>query len=305
MMVKRNNGQTYPITLAKITKEIILSSSSSSNGQISSPDKGSIFFVGNATVLIRFAGFTILTDPTFIHMHEKVNLGYGLKSTRLTNPAIDIKDLPFLDLIILSHFHGDHFDQVAIRELDKSLHIVTTPHAVGELKSYGFTNCENLDTWNEISFVKGNIRLTITATPGRHGPLPISIFLPQVMGSILNFETIEGQFLFKIYITGDTRFFDDIQEIPKRYPNIDLALLHLGGTTIMGILVTMDSEDGLKMLKTIDPKKAIPIHYNDYDVFKSPIEDFLKEIELNGLQEKIYFLKHGQEYNFNSVNHPL
>ena len=28
---------------------------------------GSIFFIGNATVLIRYAGFTILTDPTFIH----------------------------------------------------------------------------------------------------------------------------------------------------------------------------------------------------------------------------------------------
>jgi L-ascorbate metabolism protein UlaG (beta-lactamase superfamily) len=68
-------------------------------------DNGSIFFVGNATVLIRHAGFTILTDPTFIHMHE--NLGYGLSSTRLTNPAIDIKDLPPIDLIVLSHFHGD------------------------------------------------------------------------------------------------------------------------------------------------------------------------------------------------------
>ena len=42
--------------------------------------KGSIFFIGNATVLIRWAGFTFLTDPTFIHMHEKVHLGPGLYS---------------------------------------------------------------------------------------------------------------------------------------------------------------------------------------------------------------------------------
>ena len=38
---------------------------------------GSIYFIGNATVLIRCAGFTILTDPTFIHMHEQVSIGYG------------------------------------------------------------------------------------------------------------------------------------------------------------------------------------------------------------------------------------
>src|SRR5438309_6234807 len=80
---------------------------------------GSVLFIGNATVLIRYAGFTILTDPTFIHMHEQVSIGYGMHSTRLTNPAVDIGDLPPLDLIVLSHFHGDHFDQVAEHDLDK------------------------------------------------------------------------------------------------------------------------------------------------------------------------------------------
>jgi L-ascorbate metabolism protein UlaG (beta-lactamase superfamily) len=97
----------------RTTKEIILSTASSSidasSGQLNT---GSIFFIGNATMLIRYAGFTILTDPTFIHMHEKVNLGFGLYTRRLTNPAINIEQLPPLDLVILSHFHGDHFDQL-------------------------------------------------------------------------------------------------------------------------------------------------------------------------------------------------
>lgn len=56
--------------------------------------KGSIFYVGNATLLIRWAGFTFLTDPAFIHMHEKVDLGLGLYSERLTNPAMEISELP-------------------------------------------------------------------------------------------------------------------------------------------------------------------------------------------------------------------
>ena len=54
----------------------------------------SAFFIGNATVLLRFAGFTILTDPTFVHMHEEVSLGYGMSTKRLTDPAIDIAELP-------------------------------------------------------------------------------------------------------------------------------------------------------------------------------------------------------------------
>ena len=90
-------------------------------------EQGSVYFIGNATTLIRCGPFTILTDPTFIHMHERVSIGYGMHSTRLTDPATNISQLPALDLVLLSHFHGDHFDQVAERELDKSLPIVTTP----------------------------------------------------------------------------------------------------------------------------------------------------------------------------------
>jgi L-ascorbate metabolism protein UlaG (beta-lactamase superfamily) len=291
----------------RTTKEIILSKASSSSINASSPvqlNTGSIFFIGNATVLIRYAGLTILTDPTFIHIHEKVNLGFGLYTTRLTNPAMNIEQLPPLDLVILSHFHGDHFDQVAVRELDKSLPIVTTPHASEELSLRGFTNPQQLDKWESISFVKGNVQLLITATPGRHGPLPVAMFLPQVMGSILDFKVKEEddadsssrRHLFRIDITGDTLVFDDIKEIPKRYPDINIALLHLSGTKVMGIMVTMDAKEGLEMFNIINPRKAIPIHYNDYDVFKSPLEDFQHEVKEAGLEDRIYYLHHGETY---------
>ena len=52
------------------------------------------------------------------------------------------------------------------------------------------------------------------------------------------------------------------------------------------------------MMRIIVPKKAIPIHYNDYDVFKSPLSDFEKEIEQAGLRDKVVYLKHGDQYEF-------
>ena len=287
----------------------------SNNSSSSTSTKGSIFFIGNATVLIKYAGFTILTDPTFIHMHEKVPLGYGLDTTRLTNPAMEINQLPPLDLVLLSYFHGDHFDQATIRELDKSLPIVTNSHAVDELSIRGFTNTKKLETWENTAFTKkdnnnNNVELQITATPGRHGPFPVAMFLPKVMGSILDFKrkgdrddsnsttSSNSNQLFRIYITGDTTVFDDIKEIPKRYPNIDLALLHLGGTTIMGIMLTMDAKEGLDMFNIVNPKKAIPIHYNDYDVFKSTIEDFQTKVKDAGIEDRVFYLNHGETYTF-------
>src|SRR5688572_20079606 len=105
-----------------MTHEITLSPSATSVDAT----LGSVHFIGTATVLIRCAGFTILTDPNFIHRHEQVDIGYGIHATRQTDPALEIGDLPPLDLVLLSHFHGDHFDQVAERDLNQVLPIVTT-----------------------------------------------------------------------------------------------------------------------------------------------------------------------------------
>jgi L-ascorbate metabolism protein UlaG (beta-lactamase superfamily) len=264
------------------------------------PDRstGSIFFIGNATVLLRYAGFTILTDPTFIHRHEQVPLGYGLHTTRLTNPAIEIRELPPLDLIVLSHFHGDHFDQVAERELEKSVPIVTTPEAVHELGQRGFGHTYPLDPWASMTVAKGDAHLRITAMPGRHGPPLADLVLPDVMGSLLEFASPAETSLFRLYITGDTLVIDDLQEIPRRYPEIDLALLHLGGTRVLGILVTMDGKQGVQLMQLVAPQHAIPIHYNDYDVFTSPLADFQQEVQAAGLEERVHYLHHGDTYTF-------
>jgi L-ascorbate metabolism protein UlaG (beta-lactamase superfamily) len=261
-------------------------------------ETGSVFFVGTATVILRYAGFTILTDPNFLHAGDHVHLGYGLTSERLTNPAINIEDLPPIDLCVLSHYHGDHFDQLVEEKLDKNLPIVTTKQAVGELKARNFVGGIGLDTWETTEFTKGAARLRITSMPGQHGPGIVDFALPDVMGSILDFETGTGTRTLRLYISGDTLVIDDLQEIPRRFPEIDLGLFHLGGTRVMGVMVTMDDEQGVEAVKIINPDKAIPIHYNDYDVFKSPLEDFKRAAKAAGLSEKIVYLAHGETYNF-------
>ena len=260
-------------------------------------DEGSIFFIGNATVLIRVAGFTILTDPTFIHKHEQTWLGGGLHTTRLVDPAIELADLPPLDLVLLSHFHGDHFDQVAERDLDRSLPIVTTPQSAQDLEERGFGNCIPLETWESLDIEKGGARLRITATPARHGPPLIDLVLPDVMGSVLDITTSEGGAA-RLYITGDTLVIDELREIPRRFPDIDIALLHLGGTRVLGILVSMDAKQGVEAMRIVDPALAIPIHYNDYDVFTSPLSDFQDEVRAAGLDERVRYLRHGETYAF-------
>ena len=267
---------------------------------------GSIFFVGTATVLLRYAGFTILTDPNFLHRHEVARLGYGLRSARRTEPAIDLAELRRLpvDLVILSHFHEDHFDRHVQQDLDKTWPIVTNRQAAAALRLRGFTNVHALQNWETFTATKGGVALDITSMPGAHGPGILAKLLPQVMGSMLAFRTGAGsgdgtdRSLVHLYVTGDTLVHDRIREIPRRYPDIDLALLHLGGTRAFGVLVTMDGTQGVEMIGIVNPRTAIPIHYNDYTVMKSPLIDFQDRVVAAGLDDRVRYLSHGDTYRF-------
>ena len=90
-------------------------------------DTDRIFFIGTATTLIQVAGFTILTDPNFLHRGQRAYVGMGLTTRRLTEPALSVGELPPLDFAVLSHHHGDHFDRVAARDLDHHLPVLTEP----------------------------------------------------------------------------------------------------------------------------------------------------------------------------------
>jgi L-ascorbate metabolism protein UlaG (beta-lactamase superfamily) len=264
--------------------------------------EGSVFFIGTATVIIRYAGFTILTDPNFLHKGEYVKLGYGLRSRRRTNPAMQIEDLPPLDLVVLSHMHDDHFDRVAYKKLSKTVPIVSTKHAVAALAKGGFRSTYALDTWDALNVTKGEARLRITSMPGKHGPGPLTAALPPVMGSMLEFSRSGGATTLRLYITGDTLVHDDLREIPRRFPGIDLALLHLGGTRVLGITLTMDGKQGVEMMRIVAPRMSVPIHYNDYTVFKSPLKDFARALKEAGLEKKVTYVRHGGTYRFRVGN---
>src|SRR3954464_12810259 len=141
-------------------------------GEPADSDEGALTFIGTATVLLQCGGFTLLTDPNFLHAGDHAYLGLGLRSKRLLDPAMEIADLPPLDLVVLSHHHGDHFDHIAARDLPKDVPIVTTAHAAKKLGREGFTRALAMNTWEAVSFHRDDERLSITSLPGLHAPGP-------------------------------------------------------------------------------------------------------------------------------------
>lgn len=261
------------------------------------PGVAELSFIGNATLLIRYGDLLLLTDPNFLHRGQRAYLGHGLVSTRLTEPALDVRELPQdLDAVVLSHLHGDHWDRVTRRHLDRSLPVITTPHAARRLQGlHGFRRATGLRSWEDHVLPGGRQQVRITSLPGTHARGAAARLLPPVMGSLLEFGDPGGPVRLRIYLTGDTLMFDGVHEIARRCPGIDLAVLHLGGTTLPGgLLVTMDATQGTELLETVGPARALPVHYDDYTVFRSPLDAFLRRAEERGLSDSLLHCPRGE-----------
>ena len=240
-------------------------------------DDVTMTFGGNATMLLRIGGFTLLTDPNFVRRGARVYLGKGLWTKRLTDPALQPSDVPALDAIVLSHLHGDHWDRIATRELDRATPVVTTPAAAAALGRRGFAATSDLRPWQRHELSQGGERLRITAVPGVHGPGPLARVLPPVMGSVLELLR-DGEVSWRGYVSGDTLRRPWLAEVLQRCGPLDVLIPHLGGTRALGLTVTMDGRQGADLVEMLKPPVTVPIHFDDYDRFASPLGEFVTEV---------------------------
>lgn len=117
----------------------------------------------------------------------------------------------------------------------------------------------------------------------------------------------------------------ELKEIPKRFreEGIDLMLIHLGGTvsrfeprtdayidisriktipspSVPLLMVTMDAKQGVEVMRLFGSSLdlTIPIHFDDYDVFLSPLDDFKEAVEEAGMQKKVVYLDRGDAFRF-------
>jgi hypothetical protein len=52
---------------------------------------------------------------------------------------------------------------------------------------------------------------------------------------------------------------------------LDVLIPHLGGTKALGLTVTMDARQGATSWMLLKPPMTVPIHFDDYDRFKSSL----------------------------------
>src|SRR5262245_28192138 len=107
-----------------------------------------VCWVGHATVLVNFFGVNILTDPV---LFDRVGAQLGFATVgrkRLVSPALNVGNLPRIDLVLLSHAHMDHLDLPSLELLPRNVPVVTAPRTTDLVVGCGLRSAREL-RWNE------------------------------------------------------------------------------------------------------------------------------------------------------------
>jgi L-ascorbate metabolism protein UlaG (beta-lactamase superfamily) len=226
-----------------------------------------VAWIGHATFLIKLGNTTIITDPVF----EK-NMGpliFGPK--RFVDPAINLKEIPKINLFLLTHNHYDHLSTRTIKKFPYKNAKVLTPLKLGKyFTKNGFSNVSEMDWYDEIKI--NNLKIT---------------FVPAVHWSKRTLwdtnKTLWGNFLIeykdkKIFFACDTGYGNIYKKLGEKYGPIDLTFINIGAYNFYPMAPKKDKsiyhtnpEEALNIGQDLKSKKVIGMHWGTVVLSLEPI----------------------------------
>ncbi len=227
-----------------------------------------IGWIGHATFLIKLGNTTIITDPVF--SKNAGPLIFGPK--RFTEPALNLNEIPPVDIFLLTHNHYDHQDMMTIRKFPFKNTKVMAPLKLGKyFERNGYSDVNEMDWYEEIII---NEKMKIT-------------FLPAVHWSKRSLtdtnKTLWGNFLIeydgkKILFACDTGVGNVYKEIGEKYGPIDINIINIGAYNFYPITPYKDKssyhtspEEALQISRDLKSKKVIGMHWGTFVLSLEPI----------------------------------
>ena len=239
-----------------------------------------IAWIGHATFLIKLGKTTIITDPVF----EK-NMGpliFGPK--RFVDPAINLNELPKVDLFLLTHNHYDHLSTRTIQKFPHKKAKILTPLKLGKyFTRNGFRDVSEMDWYDKIEIND----LKITLVPAVHWSKR-SLWDTN--------KTLWGSFIIeyqgkKILFACDTGYGNIYKDLGKKYGPIDLTLINIGAYNFYPMAPVKDKsiyhtnpEEALQIGRDLKSKKMIGMHWGTVVLSLEPILEPAKRFKNSAKQ---------------------
>jgi L-ascorbate metabolism protein UlaG (beta-lactamase superfamily) len=253
------------------------------------PDRGLYAaWLGHTTVLLKIDGATIITDPV---LSDRVGLNLGpvtLGLKRLVEPAIRWRDLPHIDLILLSHAHMDHMDLPTLRNLEDKKTAVLMASKTSDLIRVGRYRSVQELSWGERA---------------QAGPVEVRAFEVNHWGARMRSDTYRGYNgytieagRYRVLFAGDTAATSAFRGL-RTSKAFDLAIMPVGAYNPWHA-VHCNPEEAWRMGTDADSEFFIPVHHQTFQLSREPllepIERFHAAAGKNA--DRIVITKIGQEF---------
>ena len=181
-----------------------------------------VTWLGHSTLLIEIDGVRILTDPVW---GPRASPSALVGPKRFQAVPISLREMPPVDVVIVSHDHYDHLDYPTIRALAKTNVPFVTSLGVGAHLEYWGVPAERiteLDWWE--SHALPNTGIALTAAPSQHF---------SGRGLKDRNATLWSSFAIRspkhsVFFSGDTGLTTEYQSIRERLGPFDVVMLEIG-----------------------------------------------------------------------------
>jgi N-acyl-phosphatidylethanolamine-hydrolysing phospholipase D len=230
-------------------------------------------WIGHSTFLVNNGDLTILFDPIFSKYASPVSFA-GPK--RLIAPAMQIADLPKVDVVAISHNHYDHLDIPSLKAIYKS-----QPHTMflvpkGDkklLNKHGIENVQEFDWWDSFQLNHSEFHFV----PVKHW----SARTPWDTNESLWGGWVTTSHSYNLFHAGDTGYSDIFITIKEKFKEIDYAFLPIGAYSPRYFMKNshVNPEEALQVSKDLSPKKSFGMHWGTFILSDEPVLDPKIQIE--------------------------
>ena len=228
-------------------------------------DRLTAAWLGHATVLLNFYGVRVVTDPV---LESRVGTGRGpatLGPRRLVRPALRARELPPLDLVLLSHAHMDHTDLGTLRSLGRDVPVIVQPGNRDLVRR--FCRVEELE-WGASTEVAGTV---VESVEVRHWGARMVTDRHRGYGGYL--LTRNGT---SVLFAGDTAYTDAFERLGRR-ARVDLAILPIGAYDPW-IANHASPEQAWRMFQGLGARYLLPVHHSTFRLSREPVEEPLRRL---------------------------
>ena len=228
-----------------------------------------VIWFGHSSFLLNMDNKVILVDPVFSEAASPVSF----MVQRFQKPVLELKELPKIDYLLISHDHYDHLDTESIKFfVDEDITFVTPLGVGSHLRGWGVPSEKIIEKdWWESEKLEG---IEFIATPAQHF---------SGRNGIYDNETLWASWVIKsenhnIYFSGDSGYDTHFKEIGNRFGPFEVAFLETGQYDKKWEEVHMPPEEAVIAFRDLRAKKYFPVHWGMFELALHPWFDPIERI---------------------------